>query len=54
MKIRLILVLFVFLFVVYEVIRHSYLIVSTAAVLGWMVTLAALLAIFVIGGRRKS
>jgi hypothetical protein len=54
MKIRLILVLFFFLFVVYEVIRHSYLIVSTAAVLGWLVTLAALLAIFVILPRRKS
>jgi hypothetical protein len=52
MKLRLLFVLIVFLFVVWEVISHSYLIVSTSAVIGWLVTIAALLAIFVVRGRR--
>jgi len=54
MKIRLFLVLAFFLFVVYEILRHSYMIVSTLSVIAGVGILALLLAVFVVYPRRTS
>jgi hypothetical protein len=52
MKIRLIFVAALFLFVVYEILRHSYMIVSTLSVIAGVGILALLLAVYVLSGRR--
>ena len=52
MRLRLLLVLAVFLFVVYEILRHSYMIVSTLSVIAGVGLLALLLTVWVIFPRR--